>query len=308
MNFAIDFLRFSPPGLPTSFHVKRTVCWAAPCLAINPAPACPSGRCSALLPPCSGPLPAQSFMKPGWPAKPCLPATAKVPPGVGLAKLLYGVIDLDEADFTATPGCSALQAASQEAYRRIFRLLDAKNLPHLWRVWNYLAAINRETDGLERYRQFNIGRQDAFEFGAAPPAMCSAACAIGLTGGPLSIGSCWRTSRLSPSRTRARSVPTTTRPTTGCAARCVFARRAGLSAGPGNPVHFRYGEYRRPPDGASGDVAGQCREALANVAAVLGEANRLVRSTPYTLPELSYRVWLLAMPPIFRWFAKPWPA
>ena len=76
--------------------------------------------------------------------------------------VLYGVLELAESDFPGSPACSPLQAASQEAYRRIFRLLEAQRLPHLWRVWNYLADINRETHGLERYRQFNIGRQDAF--------------------------------------------------------------------------------------------------------------------------------------------------
>jgi chorismate lyase/3-hydroxybenzoate synthase len=85
-------------------------------------------------------------------------------------------------------GCSALQAASAEAYRRIFRLLEMQQLPHLWRVWNYLAAINQETDGLERYRQFNIGRQDAFlECQRGATGNVPAACALGLAGGPLSI-------------------------------------------------------------------------------------------------------------------------
>ena len=45
--------------------------------------------------------------------------------------VLYGVLELDEADFPDTPGVSALQAASAEAYRRLFRLLDALNMPHL---------------------------------------------------------------------------------------------------------------------------------------------------------------------------------
>jgi hypothetical protein len=43
--------------------------------------------------------------------------------------LLYGVIELDEADFPGSATCSSLQAASAEAYRRIFRLLDAAECP-----------------------------------------------------------------------------------------------------------------------------------------------------------------------------------
>jgi hypothetical protein len=81
-----------------------------------------------------------------------------------------------------------LQAATEEAYRRIFRLIEREGLPHLWRVWNYLAAINGESNGLERYRQFNIGRQDAFlEFSRGATGNVPAACAIGLASGPLSI-------------------------------------------------------------------------------------------------------------------------
>ncbi|WP_428826215.1 hypothetical protein ACLIKD_18770 [Azonexus sp. IMCC34842] len=208
-------------------------------------------------------------------------------------QLLYGVIDLDEADFTATPGCSALQAASQEAYRRIFRLLDAKNLPHLWRVWNYLAAINRETDGLERYRQFNIGRQDAFlEFRRGATGNVPAACAIGLTGGPLSIafmaGDQPAVAVENPRQVSAYDYPADYGP------RSPTFSRAALVYPPGQEILFIsgtasiVGHLTVHP----GDVAGQCREALANVAAVLGEANRLARSTPFTLPELSYRVYV----------------
>jgi enamine deaminase RidA (YjgF/YER057c/UK114 family) len=41
-----------------------------------------------------------------------------------------------------------------------------------------------------------------------------------------------------------------------------------------------------------GDVAGQCRECIANIAAVLGEANRQRRSAPFALDELVYRVYV----------------
>ena len=101
---------------------------------------------------------------------------------------LYGVLELDEAAFRGDATCPPLQAASAEAYRRIFRLLDAQGLPHLWRVWNCLSDINAETHGLERYRQFNIGRQDAFlDSHRGATGNVPAASAIGLAGGPLSV-------------------------------------------------------------------------------------------------------------------------
>ena len=34
---------------------------------------------------------------------------------------------------------------------------------YIYRFWNYMADINGMSDGLERYRQFNAGRKEAFE-------------------------------------------------------------------------------------------------------------------------------------------------
>ncbi len=56
--------------------------------------------------------------------------------------------------------------------------------PHLLRLWNYFSDINEDSDGLERYRHFNVGRQQAFldakrsAFEGAP-----AACALGTRSG-----------------------------------------------------------------------------------------------------------------------------
>lgn len=41
-----------------------------------------------------------------------------------------------------------------------------------------------------------------------------------------------------------------------------------------------------------GDVAGQCCECIANIEAVLSEANRLRRSSPFALGDLLYRVYV----------------
>ena len=95
-------------------------------------------------------------------ASPCLHGASEGIAWRRAGDILFGVVDLDEAEFAAMADRAPLQAASEEAYHRIFRLLDAQKLPHLWRIWNYMADINAETHGLERYRQFNVGRQDAF--------------------------------------------------------------------------------------------------------------------------------------------------
>jgi len=207
--------------------------------------------------------------------------------------LLYGVIELDEADFPGSATCSSLQAASAEAYRRIFRLLDAAELPHLLRVWNYLAAINLETHGLERYRQFNIGRQDAFlECHRGATGNVPAACAIGLAGGALSIafmaGKAPAVPLENPRQVSAYNYPADYGP------RSPTFSRGALGYLPGQEILFISGTASIVGHQTvhPGDVAGQCRECIANIAAVLGEANRQRRSAPFALDELVYRVYV----------------
>ncbi|WP_448251771.1 chorismate transformation enzyme, FkbO/Hyg5 family [Ottowia oryzae] len=70
---------------------------------------------------------------------------------------LAAAIDLPEADEG-----EGLQALADAAYDALFALLQARGTPHVLRFWNYLARINEHAAGLERYRRFNRGRQDAF--------------------------------------------------------------------------------------------------------------------------------------------------
>lgn len=207
--------------------------------------------------------------------------------------ILYGVIELDESLFIGDSERSPLQAASEEAYRCLFRLLEAQELPHLWRVWNYLADINGESHGLERYRQFNIGRQDAFlEFSRGATGNVPAACALGLAGGPLSIafmaGATPAVPVENPRQVSAYHYPAEYGP------RSPTFSRAALVYPPGREILFVSGtasiighQTVHP-----GDVAAQCRESLANVAAVVEEASRLARTRAYTLDEMSYRVYI----------------
>lgn len=207
--------------------------------------------------------------------------------------LLFGVVEMAEADFPATAECSSLQAASEAAYRRIFRLLDAQRLPHLWRVWNYLAAINLETQGLERYRQFNIGRQDAFlECHRGASGNVPAACALGLAGGPLSIafmaGNTAAAPLENPRQVSAYNYPADYGP------RSPTFSRGALVHPPGQEILFISGtaSILGHKTVHPGDVVRQTRECMANIEAVVAEANRVCRSQPFTLGELSYRVYV----------------
>ena len=207
--------------------------------------------------------------------------------------VLYGVLELAESDFPGSPACSPLQAASQEAYRRIFRLLEAQRLPSLWRVWNYLADINLETHGLERYRQFNIGRQDAFlECNRGATGNVPAACAIGLTGGPLRIafmaGGEAAVAVENPRQISAYDYPAEYGPRSPTFSRATLVRLARQEILFISGTASILGHRTRH----CGDVAAQARESLTNVAAVVAEANRFARSAPYRTDELAYRVYL----------------
>lgn len=207
--------------------------------------------------------------------------------------ILFGVIDLDEAAFPETAACAPLQAASEAAYARIFRLLDAQRLPHLWRVWNYIARINAHSHGLERYRQFNIGRQDAFiAHRRGTRGNVPAACALGLADGPLSVaflaGATDAVPVENPRQVSAYNYPAEYGP------RAPTFSRAALVHPPGQEILFISGTASIVGHETvhRGDVVRQCEEAMANIGAIVTEANRIARSAPFALDALVYRVYI----------------
>jgi enamine deaminase RidA (YjgF/YER057c/UK114 family) len=207
--------------------------------------------------------------------------------------VLYGVVDVEEADFPASAGALPLQRAAESAYRRIFALLDQQGYPHLWRAWNYLAELNAVRDGLERYRQFNIGRHDAF---AASDRLARghfpAACALGTARGPLTIafmaGRTAPTPLENPRQVSAYEYPAIYGPRSPTFSRAAFAHL------PDQELLFISGTASIVGHQTMhvGDIDGQTRETVANIAALLESANRRARSAPYALAELRYRAYL----------------
>ncbi len=205
---------------------------------------------------------------------------------------LFGVIEIEEAEF-AGAGLPPLQAASTAAYQRLFRLLDAQQLPHLWRVWNYMADINGCSHGLERYRQFNIGRRDAFiAHGRGITGNVPAACAIGLASGPLSIA--WLAGRApaapfeNPRQVSAYHYPSDYGPRAPSFSRAALVHPSGQELLFVSGTASIVGHRTVHPE----DVLGQCREAMTNIATITAEVNRAVRSRPFALQELVYRVYV----------------
>ncbi len=103
-------------------------------------------------------------------------------PGVEIAfteDLFFAGFQLEGDD--STP----LVVQAELLYKRLLGLIQQRGYPHLLRVWNVIRDIHGEQDGLERYRQFCIGRYEAFrsysaDIGAAYPA---ASCVGSQTGG-----------------------------------------------------------------------------------------------------------------------------
>ena len=206
-------------------------------------------------------------------------------------ELLFGVIEVVE-DGAALGGSSGpvMQRAGQQAYESVFKLLAEEGYPHLWRIWNYLPHINQETDGLERYRQFNIGRHRAFEAaGRLVMDSIPAASALGVQGGPLSVA-------FLAGRTPTRSIENP---------RQLSAFRYPADYGPCSPTFSRAAlgqhadaEWLFVSGTASivghqsmhpGDPVAQTRELVANLDAVLAEASRCSAGPAYRLSELSAR-------------------
>ncbi|MEY2690283.1 MAG: hypothetical protein RL375_4483 [Pseudomonadota bacterium] len=187
---------------------------------------------------------------------------------------LQARITVDEA---ATP--EGLLGAARTAYTQLFALMARHGLTRPARFWNYLADINVETDSpagrLERYRQFNIGRQQAFvaagqaAFDGAP-----AACALGTDGGRLSVA-------LLASRIAPRPIENP---------RQLSAYRYPQEHGPVSPSFSRAAELRLPGgrrllfiSGTAsivghasvhpGDVAEQTRESLRNIDVLLAQVD-----------------------------------
>jgi chorismate lyase / 3-hydroxybenzoate synthase len=206
-------------------------------------------------------------------------------------ELLFGAIALPETLFEAGADKTPLQQATESAYRQVFELLVTQNFPHLFRVWNYIADINTASFGLERYQQFNLGRQDAFmACGRDMAGNVPAACALGLARGPLTIAFlAGRAAPLcieNPRQISAYQYPQQYGPRSP-----TFSRATRVNLMQGEVLFVSgtasiVGHASLHPD----DVVAQTRETMNNIVAVLAEANR--QSGPFDLASLNYKVYV----------------
>ena len=208
-------------------------------------------------------------------------------------RVLFGAIALPETTLEGGDGKTPLQQATESAYRQVFALLDSLQFPYLYRFWNYIADINSHSFGLERYRQFNLGRQDAFlAHGREVMGQVPAACALGSTQGPLSIGFlAGRIAPLSienPRQISAYQYPEEYGPRSPTFARASLVRHGDYEVLFVSGTASIVGHANVHPT----DVVAQARETMANIKAVLHEANRHASQPGFALSSLHYKVYV----------------
>jgi enamine deaminase RidA (YjgF/YER057c/UK114 family) len=210
--------------------------------------------------------------------------------------LLFGRLSIAESDVghSSAKG-SALQRATEAAYREIFALIDALSMPHLLRVWNFLPDINGESHGSERYWQFNRARQDGFmacgrDVTGAVPAACGVGCA---RGAPLAIyffaSATVPTVIENPRQVSAYHYPAEYSP------RSPTFSRACAAEFPGGRLLFVSGtaSILGHETVHVGDAAAQAHESLRNIEAVLGAANQQSGGhAPLAMADLCYKIYV----------------
>ncbi|HUW80938.1 MAG TPA: hypothetical protein VMV54_08630 [Acidocella sp.] len=179
-------------------------------------------------------------------------------------ELLFGCLTLGDA------GGDGLEPKAFDAYSALFDTLDHEGYPELLRVWNYLPRINDAGYGLERYREFNVGRHEAFcnRGRAIGEGSVPAACALGTRQDKLVI--CFLAGKLSgvvienPRQTNAYRYPRDFGPRSPTFSRAVLLGDALLISGTASIV----GSETVHPE----DIVRQLDETLENLHMVIAQA------------------------------------
>lgn len=211
--------------------------------------------------------------------------------------LLFGCVELDEAQEQragrrASRG-TPLQQAVTEAYDALLGVADERGYPHLLRLWNYFPAINAQSHGLERYRQFNVARQQVLlAHGRSATTGAPAACALGTAAGPVTI---YFLAARDPARqienprqVSAYHYPPEYGPRSPAFSRATLARIGAQQwlfvSGTASIIGHRTAH--------AGDVAQQTEETLDNIEAVLAQANAAAAPGGFAIDRLALKVYL----------------
>lgn len=208
--------------------------------------------------------------------------------------LLFGCLTLEEAAGDRPLDSRApLQVATEAAYQSVFELLESRGYNAVLRFWNYFPAINWVSHSMERYHQFNIGRQDAFlAHGRLVIGKVPAACALGTAAGRLHIAFLAARADMmgieNPRQVSAYHYPSQYGPRSPTFSRASLVNLGGCDmlfiSGTASIVGHETLHV--------GDVAAQTRESLHNIEGVVAEANRRAPKANFRLDNLAYNIYV----------------
>lgn len=207
----------------------------------------------------------------------------------------FGCVRLQESGGAPVQGMNtALAQATERAYAEIFACLPRMGVPHVLRIWNYLPEINLETGGVERYRQFNEARQNAFRsFDREVKGQVPAACALGSEPGTPLVVYFIAASEVGLAIENPRQVSAYDYPPQYGAFSPTFARATLLTTST-PPVLFVSGTSSIVGHRTAhpGDVLGQTRESVTNVRTVIEQANTAAGAELFTTEQMRFKVYL----------------
>lgn len=202
----------------------------------------------------------------------------------------FGVVQFDEPE--RVQAGTPLEQVTRDAYAQLFETMTRQGFTHLVRVWNHIADINGG-EALERYRQFNVGRQDVFlNYGReVAGASVPAASALGVAAqSPFVL---YALAARQPAKTieNPRQVSAYAYPETYGPRTPTFSR-AALTTRMQDRVLFISGTASIVGHLSmhGGDVLEQTRETLRNLATVLEQARD--NSLALSLSDLVYKVYV----------------
>jgi chorismate lyase/3-hydroxybenzoate synthase len=179
---------------------------------------------------------------------------------------------LDEA-----PG-DPMTARSERLYAGLLHLIAARGYPHFVRIWNVIQDINRVEGELERYRQFCLGRHEAY-LRALSDEMAGrfpAATAVGARAGGLTVyGIAARAPGLpveNPNQVSAYRYPRQYGPRSPSFARALV--KEWPASGRANLYVSGTASITGHETRHEGDLRAQVRQMMDNVETVVAEAGR----------------------------------
>ena len=177
------------------------------------------------------------------------------------AEHFFGVIEIDERS------SGGLRAAGREAYERLVRFHAAADYAYVWRIWNFLDAINEGAGDAERYRLFCQGRAEGL---GQPLRGYPAASALGRRDGERLLQVIWLAGREpgnaieNPRQVSAFRYPRRYGPSAPTFSRAMHLHDELMISGTASIVGHETVH--------AGDVRAQVREAVANLHAVTSAA------------------------------------